>query len=358
MTLFLPGMQDSVENLATCQSVSRSWCDPTNYVEVVGIDFGCNSAHFYMARSGRHGKLSFGELLGWLRRLPARTLVVCESAHLGVPQTELSLAQPFTAEQLLNLYRAIAERDITLKLAPHSHTGKRMRLWVARRYPDLMRGTEKSDAADAVSLAIYVDRCNEVALANPYDSFRRDARREFGREVSRLSNSILNAERTNDYRGSFYPLIIKLSRHVRRHGDVGPNIKFVATVASTLAWEKDGRLLLFTHRGQVPGRWFWMRNVLRMSAWHHRAGVARSNLMWHAFRPYLARRAGASVKQGNSYRKFADFSDKQNLSRISAMGSYRNLLLRCRDVCISEALKMGAGHLELTDTNLEVSSGR
>lgn len=341
-------------------SAARSYCDPSVYTEVVGLDFGSNVAHYYMARSRKNGHMPFRELLAWLLQLPSNTLVVCESAHLGVPQTELSLAQPFKAGQLLKLYADLQARRITLKLAPHAHTGKRMRLWVAHHCVDLMRDAEKSDSADAMALAVYVDRCNEISLANPYKSFRRSHRREFGRKVTKSSNAVLNAERTDDYSGAFYPLIMKLARNVRRRGSF-PSLKFVVTVASTLLGENGDRLDVFTHRGHVPGRRFWMRDVLRMSPWHHRGGTARSNLMWHTFRPYLqnvAKRHGVNVKDGNKYKKFAAYDAKQKAVRTLAMKSFRQLLLLCRELCLEQAQRMGAGHLELTQVAEEVACGR
>lgn len=341
----------------TC--IARSWCDPSQYDEVVGLDFGGNVAHYYMARCRKKNHMPFKQLLSWLLRLPCNTLVVCESAHLGAPQTEMSLAQPFTAEQLLKFYADLRARGITLKLAPHAHTGKRMRLWVAHHYPELMRNSEKSDATDAMTLAIYVDRCNEISLSNPFKTFARSARRQFGREVTTLSNAVLNAERTDEYRGEFFPRIIKLARNVRRLHNF-PSLKFVVTVASTLLSEDQGRLVVLHYRGQHPGRWFWMRDVLRMSPWHHRGGTARSNLMWHTFRPYLqkfANRSGVNVKVGNKYKKFAVYDARQKASRTLAMKSFRQLLLRCRDLCLNEAQRMNAGHLELSEIADEVSNG-
>lgn len=346
--------------LPSLTTAARSWCDPSKYDEVVGLDFGGNVAHYYMARSGKKGHMPFKELLAWLLRLPCNTLVVCESAHLGVPQTDLSLAQPFDAKQLLKLYADLRRGGITLKLAPHAHTGKRMRLWVAHHYPELMQDAEKSDAADAMTLAIYVDRCNEISLANPYKTFRRSARRKFGRKVTKLSNAVLNAERTDGYRGSFYPLIVELSRKVRQRGSF-PTLKFVVTVASTLFSEHDGRLCVLTHRGHIPGRWFWMRDVLRMSPWHHRGGTARSNLMWHTFRPYLqkrAKRSGVNVKAGNKYRKFAHHDSRQKTARTLAMRSFRQTLLRCRALCLEQANRIDAGQFELTQVADEVTCGR
>lgn len=360
MTLMFPEFAESSFSAAVaCTGTARSWCDPSQYVEIVGLDFGCNSVHYYMARSGKHGKLSFSELIGWLDRLQRNTLVVCESAHLGVPQTAMSLAQAFKGDELLDLYGRLRARGVTLKLAPHAHTGQRMRLWVAHHFPDLMRDAQKSDAADAIALAIYVDRCNEISLADPYKSFHVSSRRAFGQKVIQLSNLVLNAERTDEYGGKSFPLVIEAGRAMWRKGGC-VNLKCAVTVASTLVWQADGKLYVFTHRGQVPGRWFWMRNVLRMSPWHHRGGIARSNLMWHAFRPYLARhchRLGVNIKSGGRYKKFSHMNDKEKAARTSGMRSFRNMLLRARDLCMAHAREIGAGTKELTDIHTEATDG-
>lgn len=360
MTYLFPELRrDQEATPPQCNSIARSFCDPSQYSEVVGIDFGSNSVHYYMARSKQSGKMAFGDLLAWLLRLNPSTLVVCESAHLGVPQTQQSLAQPFTAEQLIGLNVRLLEQKVTLKLAPHAHTGKRMRLWVSHHYPELMRTAEKTDAADAMSLAVFVDRCNDLSLAKAYTSFGRSKRRDFGRAVTRLSNSVLNAERTSDYRGECFPIVIKLARKVWQRGGF-PSLKFVVSVASTLFGEEEGRLFEFTHCGQRPGAWFWMRHVVRMTPWHHRGGVARSNIMWHAFKPYFQRRAkrlGLSVKSGGAYKKFAFHSNQEKEARTSAMKSYRQVLLRAREMCIRQAACMGAGEMELTEVLEESTHG-
>jgi hypothetical protein len=83
--------------------------------------------------------------------------------------------------------------------------------------------------------------------------------------------------------------------------------------------------------------------------------------MWHTFRPFLqrhAKRLGVSVKSGGAYKKFAFYTDAQKASRTSAMKSYREMLLRARDLCVEEASRMGAGELELSEVLQEVSHGR
>ena len=364
MNLLLPGIAlDAAPLAATGSSTARDWCDPSLHCEIVGVDFGANSFHYHMARSGRSGKMRASEAVGWLCSLPRGTLVVCEWAHLAVPQTSGSLAQPFKADQLISLYGELRTRGVTLKLAPHAHTGSRMRLWVSHRYSALLASAEKSDAADALMLAVFVNECNELGLANPPSGFGVSLRRQYGRRVTKMSNVVLNAERTLEfaYSGEYYPLLMKLARKASRKTG-GGSLSLSASVVSTLVCEQDGQLYVFTHRGQIPGRWFWMRDVLRMSAWHHRGGTARSNVMWHRFRPYVSRFArarGVALKKGGRYVKVALMSQREKAVRTMAMREFRQLLLKIRDAVILIAEKqMGAGRMELTDVEQEVCNGR
>jgi len=352
VTLFLPGMDDGFAQLTTASSSpSRNWCDPAKYDEIVGVDFGSKAVHYYMARSGKSGSISFSLFASWLTRLPSNTLVVCEWAHLAVPQTERSLAQPYKANELLDLYRLCEARGVTIKLASHSHSGLRMRLWVSSKHPQLIADGKKSDLADAIALAVFVNECNDISLANPPSSFEMSLVRAFGREVTKRSNRVLNAERTAEYHGRFFPILMKLAQMVKRR--CGCNLKVAATIVSTLACEHNGELCLFTHRGQLPGRRLWMNYVLRMSAWHYRGGTGRSNLMWHSFRPYLARygnRHGVNFKIGtNKYKKVALMSPHEKAVRTAALRSFREMLLEAKRVCIAKAAQMNAGRMELTD---------
>lgn len=362
MTLFLPGMDDGLVASAIVAgdiTTARSWCDPSAYREIVGIDFGSNAVHYYMARSGTSGSVGFSSFKAWLVGLQPGTLALCEWAHLAVPQTSRSLAQPYTAAELLEIYSLCQQRGVTLKLAPHAHTGMRMRLWVSNRHPELIKDSEKTDSADAIALAIFVSECNEVSLANPPATFEVSPARAYGRLVTERSNVVLNAERTRDYHGRYFPLLMKLARKVQRK--CGCSLKVAATVVSTLACQDDDGLYLFTYQGRIPGRWFWMRNVLRFSPWHHRGGTGRSNLMWHAYRPYMSRfgvRHGVSFKDGSKYKKFALMSDKEKAVRTASLRAFRQMILRAYQACISKAEEMNAGRFELIDLGKESNDGR
>ncbi len=334
-------------------NAGREWCDPAAFIEVVGLDFGSCKVHFYMARSRKSGSVPPEKLVSWLARLSRGTLVVCEWAHLAVPQTQKSLAQPFTAEQLQDVYKMLAGRGVTLKLAPHGHS-RRMRESVSVAHPGLIADSEKSDSADAISLALFVSEFNEISLADPPRSFAKSAARVYGQKVRDASNTVLNAERTTGYRGKYFPLLLAVAAKVSKKCGRLVNKKVALSLASTLAIEDSSGLRVFTHYGQIPGFWFWKRHVLMMSPWHHRAGIGRSNLMWHAFRPWVsgyARRVhGVNLRDGNKYKKVAQMSDKEKEARTAGLKVVRNRLRDARALCIKEFERMKAGRMELTDT--------
>lgn len=335
-------------------SAARSWCDPGCYDEVIGLDFGGLYAHYFMAESGKYGRMAVPALMSWLLSLPARTLVVCEWAHLAVPQTRKSLAQPYSADDLVCLYRGLEQRGVKLMLAPHQHTGKRMRAWAAEHHARIVGDGSKSDIADAAALALYVKHCNAVSLANPPKSFGVSLRRAFGRSVSVFSNVVLNAERTckPSYSGIYFPLLAEISGIVAHRCGLPVTMPVAMAVVSTIAYEDEHGLRLFTHRGQVPGRGLWMRDVIHMSPFHHRSGVARSNIVHHCFRHWLVKhcaRRGVILKPDGKWRDFGTLSVKEHGIRISAWKRFRAHLLNARQKCIDECKRRGAGHFELTD---------
>ena len=341
-------------------NVAREWCDPAAFVEVVGLDFGSCRVHFYMARSRKSGSIPVEQLASWLSRLSRGTLVVCEWAHLAVAQTPKSLAQPFTAGELQALYKALSSFGVSLKLAPHGHS-RRMRESVSAAYPELIADSEKSDAADAIALAVFVSEFNEISLADPPRSFARSASRDYGRKVRDASNTVLNAERTTDYRGKHFPLLVAVASKIAKKSGRLVNKKVALSLASTLAIEDASGVRLFTHRGHIPGFGFWKRHVLMMSPWHHRGGIGRSNLMWHAFRSWVVKYAyrvhRVNLKVGAKNKRVADMSDKEKKARTAGLRVLRNHLRDARILCIKELEKLNAGRMEMTDTEV-YSDGR
>lgn len=356
----LGGLTDHDQAL---QSTARHWCDPAMFDDVVGVDFGVGKMHWYSSSTGQKKSVALEQAISILQSFKHGTLVVSEWAHMGVPQTAKSLSQPFTAEQLLATYERMKSRGITLMLFPHAHSGTRAREWVAHHMPNAVDANKTSDINDAVSIALFVRHCNDVSLAHPPRSFKRCKRRDYGRAVTDLSNIILNAERTRGYTGKMFPAVVAIGREVRRKcSETAIDHKVAISIASTVVHERGGRRFLFSRNGRAPGAWFWLRHVMRFSPFHHRGGIARSNLMRHRFRPWLekfANRHGLSVKTGKKYMKFAHFNQQQNAVRTAAMRAFRKSVLNAYRVAVAIAEQQGFEHFDPSSDSLdEVIHGR
>jgi hypothetical protein len=328
--------------------LSRSWVDPCAFVDVVGIDFGAGDMHLYSSATGRAWKVPASSAIAEILSLQRGTLVCGESAHLATPRTGKSLAQPFTGDNLLALYSDAKAAGITIKLFPHYHSGTRVRAWAAANYPDL-HSAEKSDAADAASIARYVSACNAISLANPPKSFARDSKRDYGSAVREYSSIALNAERTTKYRGVFFPHLIELGIEIYRHGGRRIGQTACHSIASLIATEANGSPVMFVRNSLPPGVETWWRHVARMTPFHHKGGLARSNLMRHSFRPFVrkfGKREGVSMGSGTKLIPFGDHDDQQAMTRTRAMKSYRDTAKACYRLGVGIAASRGFGTLD------------
>lgn len=304
-------------------AVARPWLDPRLFAEIVGADFGAGRMHFYKLHANEDGCVPLHLVAATLESFGRGTLVVVERAHMATPQTQASLAQPFTAEQLLDIYRRCDLAGVTLKLFPHHHTRK-ARDWAARNFGDLVEFGKSSDKNDARGLAYYVRWNNGIALCNPPSSFAKSRQREYGRAVRKHSNIVLNAARARGYHGEVFPSVARLAKGIAascatEHSFVDYKVAF--SIASLVASEIDDEPVRFAYNGSPPGADFFLKKVMLFSSVHHRGGVSRSNLFWHRFRPFLARLAtslGESTKDGKRYVKFSDFRPSQDHVRREA----------------------------------------
>jgi hypothetical protein len=198
--------------------------------------------------------------------------------------------------------------------------------WASHAVPELY-GAKKTDSNDAMAIALYVKHCNGVSLANPPESFARCARREYGRAVVQRANIVLNAERNGEYQGKTFRHVIDLGIAIRKkiHGRLG-NIA-CCSIAALIATEVDGNPCMYVRDCNVPGASFWLRHVARMTPWHHRAGICRSNLMRHAWRPFFkkyALRHNVSVGTKTKYVPFGHHDGAQRAMRTEAMRAFRH----------------------------------
>lgn len=335
------------------KGVARSWCDPSSFVEVVGLDFGLGKVHFYKARSRTGGSVAVDQFTIWVKTLSANTLLVCEFAHLGVPRSEKSLAQPYTETELRSLYNELKQQGLCLKLAPHQHT-KGMRETVSHCHPTLIKDCKKTDLNDAIALAIYVSEFNRTSLANPPKSFDRSLKRDYGIKVCTFSNTLLNAERSTGYKGKLFPSLLSIAQVVENKSGKFIQVREALSILSLLATETSSGVSVFTHKGRVPGWGLFKRFVLMMTPHHHEGGIARSNFMHYAFRRWLPVYAhkihSVRLKVGKKLKSIGTLTDEERLARTACMKVMRARIHECFRLCIEELERCEASRLELTET--------
>lgn len=339
---------------------AREWCTPSDYVDVVGVDFGKGEMHLYWCSTGRKKKVGAASALHALLGIASGTLLTGEWAHLAVPRTKKSLAQPFSADDLLRLYAGLRSRGVTLKLFPHAHSGTRAMAWASQSIPELF-GAKKTDANDAMAIALYVKQCNGVSLANPPQSFARCARREYGRAVVQRANIVLNAERNGQYLGNTFRHVIGLGMAIRKK--IYSRLGKIAccSIAALIATEVDGNPYMYVRDGNVPGASLWLRHVARMTPWHHRAGICRSNLMRHAWRPFFkkyALRHNVSVGTKTKYVPFGHHDDAQRAMRTEAMRAFRHAVRDAYRAGVAIAISRGFQPLDPMADAEESTDGR
>jgi len=354
--------------LASADSTTaRSWCDPSQYSEIVGVDFGRGTFWYYKLFAGTSGSGNYKQIKSLFTSFEPNTLIVVERAHLATPQTRKSLAQPMTAEELLDLYESCRKKAIALLFFPHYHTRK-CREWVAKNCGELAVVADKDDDLnDAISLAAYVAKNNGVALSKPPDSFAVCQKRLFGKHVRSNANILLNAARVRGYRGQVFPAIAELARLISRR--LGIHCSFYSKPKgdedNKAAWsiaclilneDIDGNASRYVFRGRVPGKNFWMRNVLMFSSLHHRAGVARSNLLKHRFPAFLsefAERHYVSLKlprsQKGIYMPFSDFDATKEQLRRDCWRAVRLETKRAYDIACEYAEQKGFADYEILE---------
>lgn len=260
------------------------------------------------------------------------TILVAENAHLGCVRTEKSLAQVYTANVLQDFYRRAYSLGIDLRLFAHSQTPK------ARAQTGFF---EKNDEADAKAIYVYLLQEPSVlhSLKRPPRAFTVERWREAGWSYKDTTNGMLNVARRFDYaiEGDQITAFVLNNlerfaaalpddakeifglRHRKKDGSFyktgstnGPQLSKLYTLAAFLL-NDDGSLRYRPDTNKPPGISWLMRTQIAPTPYHHRGGIARSNIMWHGFRNYAiskmnTRKASAAGKVLSHY----DFSPEQN----------------------------------------------
>ena len=311
------------------------------------LDCGKNSSTLYNPVTNMVTVISHEEVLNLHDTLPEGSTLVCEYSHLGYSRREKSLSQPFTAEELLGLYKDLKDNGITLKLFPQKSTprviGLVNELYKAKqievpsfveikRTVTVKNGKEiikekipKSDINDPWAIWVFLDKNPQTSMANPPEKFSSeedpDLFREAIYEYKEDTNHLCNVARTYGYtdkisnwiKGNIGYIHDNLSEDARgcfnfqkyktgksgqyeagdikvgKHGSWTLKMPQLFSIAATLI-DEDGKDRVRKETQESPGWGYVKRHVLCMSPFHLKGGTARSTLYYHGAKSWISSR--------------------------------------------------------------------
>ena len=311
--------------------------------KLIVLDCGKNESTIYDGT--RCKSLSHSEVKNLPNTLESGTTVVCEVAHLAVPRTMKSLAQPFTASELQTLYQDFRGNNIELRFFPQKSTPR------AQNYSNL----EKSDETDPIAIYNLLKDFRQISLMKPRDNFDVDSLRQEGWSMKAYMNTLLNFARRYEYKhkddknsqwikNNLENICARLSdeakscfglgdesRYKRKDtkreinaGDMNinkVNLNQIYAVLSTLQGKivENGESIsiidepIKRNSTQKLAGWdFARKHLLCMSPNHMRGGVARSNLYYHGARNWIIARAKEEglLLKGKNRGKFEQLEDQ------------------------------------------------
>ena len=319
-----------------------------NYENVYILDCGKNGAT--ISHNGQPTTyLAHAEILDLPNKLPKGSLLLSEYAHLGCPRQEYSMSQPLEDVELKRLYDSCVNNYITLRLFPQKSTPR------ASSYSDM----EKGDEFDPIAIYNLLKDFPSIKLMRPPKSFIASKKIEEMWKHKDITNKILNVARmkprnsTDGYDISgksgdkntkwivenIHYIYDNLSAEARdcfgfyfHSKTTGPKknrgklkIKSankwhfkMAQIYSILAVLRDhkGELRKRESTGDFISNNDAKRYIFCMSPYHHRGGVARSNLYYHGAMNWIISKAkdqGVDLKRKV---KIIDNDGKENSRRI------------------------------------------
>lgn len=280
-----------------------------------------------------------------LKPLSDGDLLVFELAHSvpRSPELRVSRAHPMTYEQLLQLKANAERRGIQIRLWPQKLTPRARNFYYAG---DDGEDAEKNDAVDCHSIALAAERHGFGALQKfeprPYGQWNDLQLWAFEQKTD--MNQMLNMWRDHQRHWHcftlFESLAFKVEKHLRKEDDrhtaavVRQYFLSPKRLSRMAAAEANNPVSLWaavvhssgtlrTYKGKPPGINLIMRHLLAQKPNHFRAGVARSNLMWHGLRTHLRQRK--VIWNGNNKTPFNP-ADEREAKRIEAMREWRHAM--------------------------------
>ena len=262
--------------------------------------------------------LSHRQVLDLHKHLPRGSQLRCEYAHLGCPRKKRSKAQPFTEGELLNFYNNLRNTGIDLRLTPQQSTPRAIN---RSKLP-------KSDENDPKSIFLLLEEYPEISLMNPPMSFELSDKRQESYDWVEESNIILNNQRGEDYKedNPLYLFVIsniekmfndhpileecfsdedksRFKRNSKKRpdnqqsGNINPKGLKLNQIYAVLCqlMDEEGELRFREKTDELAGWGFIKRYSLKMTPFHLKGGVARSNLYWHGMRHYISKKSSADL---------------------------------------------------------------
>lgn len=299
-----------------------------NINRTVVVDCGKNSAAYYNPITDTGLMISHKDLLSLHvdLKLKEGDTIVGEYSHLGCPRGELSLSQPFQAEELQKWYKSLYLAGINLLMFPQKSTPR------AISYS----GLGKSDIEDCKSIWKLLKDYPEISLMKPPTSFEPS---EFTKEMwawKSKTNRILNIARSDKYGlkcpesdkvtkwilDNFQTIYDRLSDNARdcfklclyKNGELKIktnsdwlfSMPQLYSILSTMIFHNPdtGLVEIRTRNKETASNFLknydFKRYLLCATPFHLKGGVLRSNIYFHGMRNWTmakAKNAGLNLKR-------------------------------------------------------------
>jgi hypothetical protein len=282
----------------------------------------------------------FRALCDIIQSLPTGSLIVGEDSHIGTERKELSLSQPFSFNLLEYIYDLCEELGHHLRLFPQKSTPKAIaftqQLFSEGAYVDSSKSSkikiEKSDSIDPFSLFTFIKH-NPTALEtlkHPTKSWKYSDEQQAAHEMVKYCNRDANLARAfikddgelasyMDDSDAIIPfikdvlvpnilstwnkkqlsIIIKnidklyysssSKKYGYQKGDINWNQVIMVQLYSMCLtiMEPNGNPRLATHTGDIAGRAFTKKWLIRNTPYHYRGGVIASNEKHWGFKAWV-----------------------------------------------------------------------
>lgn len=265
-----------------------------------------------MLKNGQVYTFSHKDFLDEILSLPRGTMFIAEEAHL-TPRELLSKAQPFTKSQLDKLSAGCNEKGIKIRCFPQQSTPRALEYY-RKKYSLNEEEFGKSDHNDLLAIKELLEDFPEIKLSH-LGGDKNIRTKECGNEFQQLLNNHLNISRSQDYSDEndgcrkwvnqnieeLSSMLAEGSKEIfgltddcrfkikAKKGQINiRNIRMTQlySVVACLIYY-DGTFRIRSTTNNLPGKYFIQKYVLKMTPFHRKGGVARSNLYHHGMKNFF-----------------------------------------------------------------------